>query len=137
MQALNRKILDLLESPAKRPERGESAVNLSKEARKIMMSYLSAHRARTKLNEAGGLERGFLALAKLAPTERAAESYRKAVRKIGFTRWEYTSLNREQPPAVERVTEAWLVFLKTMKNPYAGKPVNARNLQAAIKQLPE
>lgn len=146
MRALNRRILDLLEEPqsprtadmtGERPPRPESALNLSKEARKAMMSYLSAHRARTKLNEAEGIERSFLALAKLAPTERSAEAYRKAIRKIGLARWEYSSLMHDQTSSIERVSEAWLAFLKTMRNPYADNPINARNLQAAIKQLPE
>jgi hypothetical protein len=149
MQALNRRILDLLEAP--RSAKGsavaaatsaqsvqvENAPTMSKEAQKIILSYLNAHRGRTQLNEADGIERGFLALAKLAPTDRAAESYRKAIRKIGFTRWEYTGFYRQSQPSVERMTEGWLVFLKTMKNPYADKPVNMRNLQLAIKQLPE
>jgi hypothetical protein len=142
MQALNRRILDLLEAPQETKEFATATATategeMPKEARKIMLSYLNAHRGRTQLNEADGIERGFLALAKLAPTDRAAESYRKAIRKIGFTRWEYTGFYRQSQPSVERMIEGWLVFLKMMKNPYADKPVDVRNLRLAIKQLPE
>lgn len=149
MQALNRRILDLLEAPQSakestvattasvQPEQTGSAPKMPKEAQKIILNYLNAHRGRTKLNEGDGIERGFLALAKLVPTDRAAETYRKAIRNIGFTRWEYTGFYRQSQPSVERMIEGWLVFLKMMKNPYADKPVNVRNLQLAIKQLPE
>lgn len=140
--SLNRSILAQLEQPAApatvRPQRTEPEEDRWTPAcRKLIVAYLREHRPRTALNEAEGVERAFLALAKLIPNERSAEIYRKLIREIGFGRWDFQTLTRNDEKPVERFIQGWRAYLTATKNPYADLPVNLRNIKEAIKQLPQ
>lgn len=140
--SLNRRILAQLEHPA--PPSGGRAQRAEPEedrwtpaCRKLIVAYLREHRPRTALKDAEGVERAFLALAKLIPNERSAGIYRKLIREIGFGRWDYQALTRNDEKPVERFIQGWRAYLTATKNPYADLPVNLRNVKEAIKQLPQ
>lgn len=140
---LNRQILGQLS----RPESASTATaaveseperdNITKPVRGLINAYLSDHRGRTSLSKSEGIERAFMALAKLVPNQRSAEIYRRIIKEIGFGRWDYQSTNHEIPTAIDRYIQGWRAFLTATKNPYAELPVTLRNTKEAIKQLPE
>lgn len=131
----------IAEQVATEPEvEQDGALNWAARAR--IIKFLKAHRGRVRLSEKDALKKSFNELAvlvELLKDHKTAQKYKKDIADIGFLPTDYSmfaSKNKIFETVHGRGRAGWRTFLRAIGSSYADRPVVARNISAAIDEIP-